>query len=75
MNAAERAKRRGTWAGKLLALGEPDVPVEMSALSVSQRLGELYELSQRAFALTHQPWPTYTRAEMPGRLRALTDHD
>ena len=62
-----RARRREvTWSGRLLGPGDEDLPPE--AGTIQDRLILLAELSQRAWALTGQAFPVWSRAEMPGRV-------
>lgn len=41
--------------------------------TVEERLAMLADMSQRAWRLSGRPMPTYTRAEMPGRV--IRKHD
>jgi hypothetical protein len=72
--AKARARARSRWKGALLVLDHADDP-DLSDLSISARIAELFRLSQAAFALSGTPWPTYSRSEIPGRCCLLADHD
>lgn len=60
--AAERALR---MVGGVVARGD-DVPP--MGRTIHERLVMLAEVSARAWALSGQPVPTYTRETMPGRV-------
>ncbi len=65
---ARRARaeaRRSQWTGQFVSVAA-DVPP--TAETVRARLEALAEISARAWALTGQPTPTWTRATMPGRV-------
>ena len=44
-------------------LGEPDV--DLSPISGAEAISLVRRLTQTSYALSGQPWPTYTRAEIP----------
>jgi hypothetical protein len=65
---ARRARadlRRQTWTGRFVSREDDLPPV---GATIQERLELLAELSERAWALTGQPIPQYTREQMPGRL-------
>ena len=77
MDEAARLRARErfrTWRGVCLTLQElaADLP---PVIPVENRFVELYALSQRAHALSGEPRPRYTRLDMPGRLRSLTQDE
>ena len=65
---AARAARRGTWPIRRYALGEePDDDLN-GQTTAAQRVGMMWQLAKDAWASTGRPLPSYTRAEMPGRI-------
>ena len=61
--ASRAAARRVTWT---ITRGHaPAVPAETTP---GQRLAMVWALSLDAWVLSGQPFPTYTRAEMPCRM-------
>jgi hypothetical protein len=68
LDSARRARaerRRQTWTGRLVSPHDDLPPVGATAL---ERLALVTELSARAWSLSGEPVPTYTRGEMPGRV-------
>lgn len=66
---AQRAAARAGWPGlKSSLLEAPTVEALGTTLSPEQRLGLMWSLARDAWAMTGQPLPTYSRAEMPGRV-------
>lgn len=66
---ARRAAARAGWAGRLTTLAASDGEEDLSATTTpEQRLAMMWELALGAWSLTGQPFPTYTRAEMPCRI-------
>jgi hypothetical protein len=74
IGASERAKRRVSWQGRTCSVAESDDP-NQSCLSITERFQALREVSLRAYTLSRLPWPTYTRATMPGRCCTLAEDD
>ena len=70
----EQAAQRRAWVGRTCSLEESD-EVHFTTLTVQERLIELYRLSRAAFAVSGKPFPTYRRADAPGRLLALEDDE
>jgi hypothetical protein len=62
---ARAEQRRRTMVGGRVS-AEDDLPPV--GRDVQERLEMLAEISARAWALTGEPVPTWTRAEMPGRV-------
>lgn len=46
---------------------EPAVDLRV-ATTIEERLREMFRLSREMYLLTGRPFPTYSRAEMPGRV-------
>lgn len=68
-DAARRAAERARWPGLKTTLAEAPGGDDLSATTtVEQRLAMMWELALASWALTGQPLPTYSRAEMPGRV-------
>lgn len=64
---AARARARASWPIRRYALGtEP--PEDGRAMSVDERLAEVWRLTSELWTFSGRPWPTYTRADMPGRV-------
>ena len=57
--AARANRRRSTWT---IHHGEQGPP---SAATASERVAMVFELSRDAWLCSGQPWPAYTRAQMP----------
>lgn len=66
---AARASARALWPGSKTTLESACGDEDLSdSTTVEQRLGMMWELAQGAWALTGSPMPSYSRAEMPGRV-------
>jgi hypothetical protein len=65
-----RAANRGRMTGRVLALGEEE-PAEAPPQTSAERISLLVELTEAAWAMTGQPWPSLPRAQWPGRVRLL----
>ncbi len=65
-----RAAMRGQMTGRVLALGEEE-PAEAPPQTSAERISLLVELTEAAWAMTGQPWPSLPRAQWPGRVRLL----
>jgi hypothetical protein len=68
--ARARAAARAAWPGKKTRLGEgeEDESVIPSGASPSECVAMVWQLTLDAWAMTGTPLPTYTRANMPGRV-------
>jgi hypothetical protein len=62
---ARAEQRQKTLVGGLVSKQEDQPPI---GATIQERLELLAEISARAWALTGQPVPQWTRATMPGRL-------
>jgi hypothetical protein len=62
---ARAARRRATWAGELRTEHRA---IRIDETTVAQRVGVMRELAEAGWALCGAPLPSYTRAEMPGRV-------
>ena len=62
---ARAARRRATWAGDLRTEHRA---VQVDETTVEQRVAVMRELAEAGWALRGAPFPSYTRAEMPGRV-------
>jgi hypothetical protein len=69
MPSSERSPSpRRDWTARVYRLGE-EPGDDLSAVSTAEeRLAMLAELSRRMWSLTGRPVPSYSRAEMPGRV-------
>lgn len=71
-NAARRrrAQGRAAWPGRKKSLEDsgqaPEVPK-----TAEERFAMVWQLTCDAWALSGRPFPTYSRAEMPGRVLRL----
>jgi len=65
-----RAANRGQMTGRVLALGEEE-PAEAPPATSKERIALLVQLTEAAWAMTGQPWPSLPRAQWPGRVRLL----
>lgn len=64
-----RAAARRNWQAHVYRLGEEPPGDDLSAVTTpEQRIEMVWELSARMWELTGRPVPSYTRAEMPGRV-------
>lgn len=66
----DRAANRGRMTGRVLTLGEEE-PREATHGTSAERISLLVELTEAAWAMTGQPWPSLPRAQWPGRVRLL----
>jgi hypothetical protein len=65
----QRALARGAWHISVTRLGEEPAENEDAALlTVAQRIGMVWRITQNAWALSGQRLPRYARSEMPGRM-------
>lgn len=68
-DAARRAAERSRWPGLKTTLTEAPGAEDLSATTtVEERLAMMWDLARASWALTGRPLPTYSRAEMPGRV-------
>jgi hypothetical protein len=68
-DAARRAARRASWPGAVASLRGAPEAADLSGLTTpEQRVALVWELTRGAWALSGQTFPTYSRAEMPGRV-------
>lgn len=63
-----RRQRRLRWPVARFRAGEEPTDDLSASTSPAQRIAMMAELAQQAWATAGQPWPSYTRAETPGRL-------
>jgi len=67
-DAKSRAARRASWPGSRFTLGhEPDADLRCST-TASERLDMMWQLAVDAWVMSGRPWPSYTRADIPGRV-------
>ncbi len=65
----ERARARSQWPGKVLRLEDEDGgALAPAGTSPAELVASVWSLTLDAWALSGRPLPTYTRAEMPGRV-------
>lgn len=64
----ERARARAVWPIERHALGAEPLIDRRDRTSIDERLALVAVLTRAQWALGGLPWPTYARAEMPGRL-------
>jgi hypothetical protein len=67
---ARRAAQRSQMTARVVALGQ-DEPPEAPPATSEERISLLVELTEAAWAMTGQPWPSLPRAQWPGRVRRL----
>ena len=60
--------RRAKWAVRRFRLGEEPGDDLSDSTTVEERLDMMWPLAVEAWTLSGRPLPTYTRANMPGRL-------
>lgn len=63
--AAQRRANAESLPIRTFELGAEPLLDERTETTVDQRLQEILRLSYRAFVISGQPWPTYTRANIP----------
>ena len=65
----KRARARATWPVRRSSLEQEGANDDLSATTTpEERLAMMWPLALEAWSLTGRPLPSYTRAEMPGRL-------
>lgn len=67
---ARATERRRTLIGEVVSLQEDRPPM---GATIQERLEILAEVSKRAWALTGQPIPTWTRGQIPRRVVRSTE--
>lgn len=63
----QRALQRASWSIQKFKLGE-EPEDDLSHLTVAERVAMVWRVTQDAWASSGMPLPTYTRAEIPGRM-------
>lgn len=64
----ERRRARAAWPVRKLALGEEELADPRIPSSVDERLALVSTLTRQQWAFAGRAIPTYSRAEMPGRV-------
>jgi hypothetical protein len=64
----ERRERRRTWPVRVYRLGEEPGDDLSGITTPSERVEMVWDLSARAWELTGQPIPVYTRGQIPVRI-------
>lgn len=68
-DAARRAAERARWPGlKTTLAAAPGAEDLRATTTAEERLAMMWELALASWALTGQPLPTYSRANMPGKV-------
>lgn len=62
-----RARARATWPMRKFALGQ-EPPDDLSALSMGERIAMVARLTADAWSFMGAELPSYSRAEMPGKV-------
>jgi hypothetical protein len=62
-----RARARAAWSIRAFPLGQ-EPPDDLSALTPSERVALVWQLTQDAWASMGAEIPQYTRSEMPGKV-------
>jgi hypothetical protein len=71
----ERARARANWPIRRLRLDEEGQGDDLSeSTTAEERIAMMGSLALDAWTLTGQPFPSYKRSEMPGRV-LRRDHD
>ncbi|CAN5325304.1 hypothetical protein BH23GEM2_BH23GEM2_20280 [soil metagenome] len=65
--------RKSAVQARVVPLTSPEASDAFVAGTPSERIALVAELSRRAWALTGQPLPSYTRATMPVRVVTLAE--
>lgn len=65
---AQRARQREHWPGSLTTLAEQADAAIVRGETAADRVAMVWRVTLDAWATSGQPLPTYTRAEMPGRV-------
>ena len=66
--AAERLARAESLPIRAFRMKDEPLVDQRVETTPSERVREVLRLSYKAFALSGQPWPNYTRSEIPGRI-------
>jgi hypothetical protein len=67
-SAAERARARRSWPGRVTDLAHAVPALADAATNGRERVAMVWRITLDAWALAGLPWPTYDRAHMPGRV-------
>jgi hypothetical protein len=67
-SARERAAARASWPIRRATLGEEDRSTAPDQSTPSERFAMVWSVTLDAWALSGAPFPTYVRAETPGRM-------
>jgi hypothetical protein len=66
--AAERRKRADSYPIRRYRIDDEPLLDQRVDTTVAERVEEVLRLSIEAFRASGQPWPSYARGEMPGRV-------
>lgn len=64
----ERAKARATWPIRRYPVGQEPADADRVGGTVDQRIAMVAELTRQQWALAGRQWPSYRRANAPGRI-------
>jgi hypothetical protein len=64
----DRRRARANMAFRVVRLGDEELTDPRDTSTVDERLAMVATLTRRAWAFAELEIPTYTRAEMPGRI-------
>ncbi len=64
----ERRKARAAWPIRKVALGDEELTDPRDTSTVDERIAMVWTLTKQQWAFAGREIPTYTRAEMPGRI-------
>lgn len=67
-DAAARAKARSTWPVRRFKLGEEPSEDLSSTTTPEERVAMMWQLAVDGWSISGRPFPSYTRATMPGAL-------
>jgi hypothetical protein len=71
---AARARARAHWPGAVTTLvGQADAAIVRHG-TASERIAMVWRITLDAFASAGLPLPSYSRADMPGRVLRASDH-
>jgi len=65
---SQRASQRGSWPGSLTTLAEQADAAIVRGGTPGERVAMVWRVTLDAWASSGRPLPSYTRAEMPGRV-------
>jgi hypothetical protein len=63
-----RALARASWPIRKTTLDDDDAEDHSESTTADERLAMMARLALDSWASSGMPWPSYTRAEMPGRV-------